>query len=620
MKQIIFIIIAVACNLLVFSQQNIIVHQNGSELLNTGVSTLQGISFENHSSVFYFSNGDFQNIPLAGIDSVTFSGEYVAADKVRITWNENSVSIENPYAQRGISVTATGANVSVTANSGIQNIEYELAGNSSNGYITFTSDKDILLYFNNLQLTAQSKAAVKVSSAVSAQIVLQNRNTLVSTTSNTLTTNGSFVFGGNGSLEISAPAAGAKAIKADGDLIFNSGNFSINCSGTAVLTVSGSGYDPSYCTAIKADKSIIVNGGTINIASATTANGGKGLSADGDIIINSGKLTITTAGNGATYTNSTGAIDSYTASCIKSNGNIKLLGGTISCSSSGAGGKGITADGAITIGNTGVGNSLLNLTVGTSGARFLVSGSTGGGGRPGGGGGSTADYANPKGIKCAGNFTINSGTIRVNCTQTTEGGEGMESKAVFTINGGDIEVRSYDDPINGGTSVIINGGNVFAAARGNDAIDSNGSLTINGGLVIANGVKGDGEGIDSERTYALNGGTVLATSGSTMCSAGGPQKAIKYSSAKAGQAICIKNSSGETILMYTVPVITGASSGSTLILVFTDSRLVQGTYTLHYGGTISGGSNYNGYVTGGSYSGGSTKNFTVGSAAFTTVQ
>ena len=79
--------------------------------------------------------------------------------------------------------------------------------------------------------------------------------------------------------------------------------------------------------------------------SGTTADGGKGISADGD---------------GRIYTTSAGATDSYTAACIKSNQNILLLGGNISCHSSGAGGKGINAD--------------LILNAGTSGERFQVSG------------------------------------------------------------------------------------------------------------------------------------------------------------------------------------------------------------------------------------------------------
>jgi len=433
-----------------------------------------------------------------------------------------------------------------------------------------------------------------------------------------------------GTIGLTIAGAQSKGISSKADVVINGGNITVTCSGAAVLTASGSGYDPSYCTAIKA-VNVTVNDGTLQLAATSTANGGKGISADNNLIINGGNINITTAGNGATYTNASGTTDSYTSSCLTSDANISILGGNITCQSSGTGGKGINADGTLVIGNAGADNSLLTLTVGTSGARFLVSNSSGGGSTPGGGpggggfgggGGQTsADYANPKGIKSTGNLTVNSGVIRVNCTQTTEGGEGMESKAALVVNGGDIEIRSYDDPINGGTSVTFNGGNVYAAARGNDAVDSNGTLTLNGGLVIANGVKGDGEGFDTDRTYPITGGVLLATSGSVMCSpGGGTQKAIRYSAAKAGQNICIKNAANEIILLYTVPIIQGASSGQTLAFIFSDPRLVAGTYTLIYGCTISGGTNYNGYVTGGTYSGGTTKTFTLsGSSVYTTV-
>jgi hypothetical protein len=423
-----------------------------------------------------------------------------------------------------------------------------------------------------------------------------------------------------GTIQLTISGTQSKGISSKKNITINNGNITATCSGAATLTTSGSGYNPSYCTAIKSDGTTTVNSGTINLACTGTAGGGKGISAGENIQINSGTIHITTEGNGATYTNTNGAADSYTSACLTADKDILILGGIITCQSSGTGGKNINAGSAITIGNPGAGNSTLSLTAGTSGERFQVSGSSGGG-RPGGPGGgqNNADYANPKAIKATGNITINSGTIRINCTQTTAGGEGIESKAALTINGGDIEILSYDDPVNGGTSVTINGGKLYAAARGNDAIDSNGTLAINGGLVIANGVKGDGEGIDSERSYTISGGTLLATSGSTMCNPAGPQKTVKYTSAKAGQAICIKNTAGEEIITYNIPVISGSSSSNTLTLVLSEPRLIPGTYTIHYGGTVTGGTSNSGYITGGTYSGGTEKNFTVGNSAYVTV-
>jgi hypothetical protein len=415
-----------------------------------------------------------------------------------------------------------------------------------------------------------------------------------------------------GVIAMNVSGAQSKGISSKADIAISGGAISVVTSGVTVLEAVDGGYDPSYCTAIKSDANITVTDGVIQIESRATSDGGKGISADGHILITGGTLHITTAGDGKTYTAASGLPDSYTAACIKSDQNIALLGGNITCSSAGTGGKCITADGAITIGNQGAGNAGLVLTVGTSGERFYVSGSTGG--RPGGGGfgDNGTDYANPKAIKCDGDMTINSGTLFINCTQKTEGGEGLESKSLLTINGGSIDIHTYDDCINAGTGIVINGGNIFCAASGQDAIDSNGALTINGGLTIANGVRGDGEAFDADRNFQVNGGIIVGTHGGgmTMSTPAGQQRSVRIQGA-AGSAIGVKNAAGEALLLFNIPVIAGATTGSAVIVTFSDPRLVSGAYTLLSGGSISGGTTVNGYNTGGTYSGGTSKGFSL---------
>ena len=421
-----------------------------------------------------------------------------------------------------------------------------------------------------------------------------------------------------GIIAMKVSGAKSKGISSKADIAISGGDISMVTSGITVLEPLNSGFDPSYCTAIKSDANISISGGTIRLESLNTADGGKGISADGDILINGGTLDISTAGDGKVFTNETGTTDSYTAACIKSDKNISLLGGNITCISSGTGGKCINVDGTLIIGNKGANNANLTLSATTSGERFYVTGSSGGGGvRPGGGmggggfGDNGADYANPKAIKSLGDMTINSGIIYVNCTQKTEGGEGLESKGTLTINGGNIEIRSYDDCINAATEIIINGGNTFCAASGQDAIDSNGPLTINGGFTIANGVRGDGEAFDAERNFRVNGGIIVGThGGNSMTTPSGTQRSVRIQ-ATAGSAIGVKSSSGETLLLFNIPLIAGATTGTSVTITFSDPRLVSGTYTLMSGGSISGGTTVNGYNTGGTYSGGLTKNFTL---------
>jgi hypothetical protein len=416
------------------------------------------------------------------------------------------------------------------------------------------------------------------------------------------------VHAGEISLTVSGKAS--KGLSSKKDIAINGGNIAVETSGATVLEASGSGYDPSYCTAVKADGNISVSGGTITITSLKTANGGKGLSADGDITVTGGNINVTTAGDGATYTSETGAKDSYSSACIKSDKNISLLGGKITCSSSGSGGKGISADGTLTVGVVGAGNEALVITASTTGQKFLVSGSTGGNGGPGGM--NNADYANPKIIKSEGNLTVNSGTLRL--TGTTDGGEGLESKATLTVNGGYMEIFTYDDCLNAATHIQINGGTIYARASGNDAIDSNGDIAITGGMLIVQGAE---DGIDSDNiAIQITGGTVIGVSGQSMGSRfAGTQKYLSVS-ATAGSGIGVKIGD-EWALLFVVPA--GSTSGGGmggnrgLTVIVSLPQFVSGaTCTLYTGGSISGGTTTAfGYNIGGTYSGGSSKSYTI---------
>lgn len=236
-----------------------------------------------------------------------------------------------------------------------------------------------------------------------------------------------------------------------------------------------------------------------------------------------------------------------------------------------------------------------------------------------------ADYANPKAIKSEGNLTVCNGTITIRCSQTNEGPEGLESKDSLFIHGGIIDIEVYDDCINASTHIEITGGTVKCLSKGNDAIDSNGTLSITGGFIIANGTSAPEGGFDCDQSrFAITGGVVIGTGGSTSTPTANActQNSIIYQNATAGNAICIKNSDNEIILLYEIPTYTtnvggpggpggpgGGSSGA--VVLFSDPALTNGNYTLLYGGTISGGTTVNGYNTGGAYSGGSTKTFTI---------
>jgi trimeric autotransporter adhesin len=117
-----------------------------------------------------------------------------------------------------------------------------------------------------------------------------------------------------GTVGVTVSGAQSKGFKAAGITTLSGGDITVNTSGAAVLAASGSGYDPSYCTAIKADSTLNITGGTITLTASGV--GGKGISGDKDINITGGTLKVTNSGNGATYTNTLGTIDSYSGTGI----------------------------------------------------------------------------------------------------------------------------------------------------------------------------------------------------------------------------------------------------------------------------------------------------------------
>lgn len=125
-----------------------------------------------------------------------------------------------------------------------------------------------------------------------------------------------------------------------------------------------------------------------------------------------------------------------------------------------------------------------------------------------------------------GNITINNGNITIYSdddglhadeTVNIKGGniiitnsyEGVEGEYINFI-GGTTQIKSSDDGINALTNLNISGGLIYLDADG-DGIDSNGTITMSGGTVLAMGSKNGGNGVlDFDRTFTFTGGILLA--------------------------------------------------------------------------------------------------------------
>lgn len=179
----------------------------------------------------------------------------------------------------------------------------------------------------------------------------------------------------------------------------------------------------------------------------------------------------------------------------------------------------------------------------------------------------------------------------------------------------------------------VSGGLLYIEAEG-DGFDSNGDGVISGGTVLVNGPTSGGNGVfdvgDNRNTLTVTGGTVIGAGTSDMAvtptsstnsqyyvvtsgsSSGGrpgqpgSSTSSGFSSQSAGKAFRLTDSSGNEIATY-VP-------SKTYAWVFVSTPdMASGSYTLEYGGSVSGGEytkDSYGLVTGGTYSGSSSTTLT----------
>ena len=421
-----------------------------------------------------------------------------------------------------------------------------------------------------------------------------------------------------GTIEITLTGADANCIKADKELTINGGTFILNNSGnvskgiksnsTITITdgdinITSSGgtvitdNDPSYCTAIKSDTDIEISGGTFNINLPSSNNGGKGISCEGNMTISGNNIiNIETHGDGNTYTATSGT-DTYSSSCLRAEGNMQILSGNITLTSTGKAGKGIkvgsksgnTYTGTYTQGNTD--GSGPTLTITTSGAQV----GSGGGGWPPGPGGGSSTKASAKAIKSGGVATVYGGTTTVN-TSTT-GAEGLESKTQVNIEGGQHYFKCYDDCINSSGKIFFNGGVTVCFSNGNDAVDSNagtaGAITIGNGVAFAYTTKGSPEeGFDCDNNnYIRITGTGIGISAGGSQGGGWGGGGGTISGAVQGYKFYTTNYSFQAGRYYTLSNTSG-TGGSNMVTFSFESNCTSNLALITATGMVSGNTYY----------------------------
>jgi hypothetical protein len=460
--------------------------------------------------------------------------------------NEVAIDLSNPTAktENGVTITVNGGHI--TANhASTKGICYVLSGETSNGSFTVLGDKKYEVKLNGVSINNPDSAALNLLSGKRAYVVVADgtNNKLTDGTSSkndhkgALYCKGKLLFNGSGTLEV-----------------YGNYNNGIHSADYIVFRKGNNVYAKSTANhGIKANDGIFINGGIINVE--TTAEAAKGINCESHIIVNGGRTTVITTGNG-TY--DTTDKEAKGAAGIKADSTFTMNAGVVKLKSSGSGGKGLKADCPSTI-NGG------ELYVITTGSQYSSNG----------------DTASPKGIKVDDNLTINGGTIMVRTTG--KNGEGIESKAILTINDGNVMVSAYDDAINSAGDLYIKGGNVTAVGTQNDGIDSNGNLYISGGTLIAYGASGAEAGIDIDERHKLyiTGGNIFGIGGRVDGTLGSTSQGIVCTtgSVQANSTVAISNGS-TTLASFTMPPYT-YSNGT--IMVSAPNMKSGTSYTLLLG-------------------------------------
>lgn len=429
-----------------------------------------------------------------------------------------------------------------------------------------------------------------------------------------------FVLSGTSNLGLKITSKNDFAVTLNGVTITSkegSGKQALNCnkSSTCFLILSGentlNGDTSQEANVIKCDGSLVILGdGTLNV----NANTKNGIVSDDVIVVNSGTIKVTldpdsSAGTGIKPDNG----------FVQNGGVIEIVGKNMT---EGNENKGIKVEGDESEDGAGKGYVLINggkLTITTSGkaitAAFDITED-----------GDTESTENDP----SADVIINNGLITITTLATprddeydsagaisVEGvaPEGIEGKRSVTINGGKIVINTTDDGINTSNSdsyIKINGGLIYVLSSANDAVDSNNTIEITGGTLIAFGSSVPEGGIDCDENsrFSYTGGTVIALGGSNNTpsasgttgyylysgsssgmrgfpmgpggNGGAPSGGQDSSSLSSGDTVTLLDSSGNVILSFTIP--NGADT--TNLLIASDSLKKGSTYSIASSSTV----------------------------------
>ncbi len=566
------------------------------------------------------------------------SGTVTTGTVAAISFNSSGVTLYDASGNAvsgGDAVSVSGSEVTIKKGG-----EYEVNGTSSNGRLVVNTDDTaeptalVQLNLTGLTLSNSTKAPIFVEN-VGDECVISAKsgsvNTISDGTSHTDTQTNSegtaetingAIFAcddlkikGSGSLTVNGNTADGIVCKNDlkiynGDITVNAvddgvrGNDSVTIGNdtdtdfsTLKLTVNakgGDGIKTNATTAAEGEGAVIINGGTVHVTSnsdaihatqALTVNGGDlnlkttgSTSSTADISAKGLKAGCTddsgTAVTGTITVNGGNIVADTTDDAIHASGNVTLVGGKMEINT---GDDGVHSDADVIIGQ-GSANTYDDVQI------IVYSG-----------------YEGIEGL----NITMNSGTV---VTTTTDDGFNAAGGADGSGNqggwgggwgGGTSSGGSYSLNLKGGFAIVS------TASGDHDGFDSNGSLTVSGGIHVTNGQ----EPFDCDGTMSYTGGVYVKNAGSGGMGggmmpggSGSMTESVSVSaSVSSGTRITLCDGSGKVIVSFiadkNVSSLVAGCTAYSGAAFYTGGTLNGATYFQQlddtqlaaYGGTLSGG-------------------------------
>lgn len=511
------------------------------------VSAIDEISFSEDLSQFTIVSGS-RSVTIDRSDVVTM--EYVTAPEVFcVTYGDNMTIVHNPYLLQGVTACVTGGDVSVCNENVDEELTFSLTGETASGSFLYNGNYKSTIILDGVTIANPKGPAIDLQCG--KRVALELKKGTVNNLSDgfggdwkaALYCKGHLEVDKAGTLNVTGNSKHAICAKeyiqlkkssgiinvqgAKGDGIHCQQYFLANGYEVNIKSVDGDGIQAEFCDSetyaedcpngslwiqggsfdiscsssdaagLKADSDITLNEekGTLVCRVSMSGAGSKGMKADGNVTILAGSIDI--SNSGAVLTEGS---DSQTAKCISADKSVHLAAGDIQLATTGVGGKCVKCDEGFTMGipQTGTGPMLkASATGGTSANKVADSADKmrAGGFRPGGGGG-------PGGGGPGGG------------TSSGSSAKAIKAKGAISIYGGESTIATLSDGAEGmesKTSIDIAGGRHYIKTY-DDAINSSGPIAFDGGVTVCYSTGNDAVDSNYGRAGAIviGDGKVLA--------------------------------------------------------------------------------------------------------------